>query len=508
MSKNKTLFVNSLTSIVSKVLSALIQLVCLPILIKVYGKGDYGLIAIAMSLNTFIAILQIGLPTGIPKFVAEWFAKGQRQVMVEATQTVFSFYLILALLNLILILAIRIWGIGYFVISPDQVVTLKSLLIVTAVASFISIPANYIDQLLSGVQEIAFVSRLQIVKNIIFAGLVSFVFFNPEKLSVVGFYTIRCVIMFCMIPATLSRWRRYSSFKSFIPGWNYKAIIPLLKYCLSLMTIAVFILLAEKLRPLIMTVRVSDDAAGNMTDFEIINNVRMFLVMISSSFLAALVPYVSHELATGRVSVCKKVIQDATKPVWAFSALIGFGIMLLSKEILTIYVGSENTYLQKWLILLIAATMCYLYTPCISSVILSSGRTRPLAVVTASGCVVSLLVCWFLSPITALGSIVIAHAVYICIVFFGTHLYYLPKCFGVAPGEQIMKILLPPVVSGLIMLLTVRSLLNWLAFSSSYVTILLGAIAGTIVYSAVILTIYIRPGEVRQLITKVRKSGP
>ena len=155
MSKVQKLFSNSIANITARVLNGLLQIVCLPVLIKIYGKGQCGLIAIAMSLNTFIAILQIGMPTGIPKFVAEWIGKGETRVMEKATRTVFSFYLIVATINLVLILWIRNFA-NYFKILPDQIDTLKSLLIVTAIVSFISIPVNFVDQLLTGVQEIAF----------------------------------------------------------------------------------------------------------------------------------------------------------------------------------------------------------------------------------------------------------------------------------------------------------------------------------------------------------------
>ena len=506
MNKSRTLFSNSVTNIVSKVLNALIQMVCLPILIKVYGKGNYGLIAIAISLNMFLAIMQFGLPTGIPKFVAEWVARKDYNVMQKATRTVFSLYLIMAFTGLLLILAIRYFFLDYFKIYPDQVAILKDLLLVTAIASCISIPVNYIDQLLSGVQEIAFISKMQMIQNAIFAGLVLFIYTNPDKLSVIGFYTANCIIMFCMVPAKLFRWLRYSSLKTFVPDWSFKEIIPLLKYCISLLAMGIFIMLANNLKPIILSFRVSEDAARNMADFQIINYIGMFLMMISSSFVVALVPYVSHEFATGNLSIYRKVIQDVTKPVWAVGTLLGFGIILLSKELLTIYVGVENIYLQKWLILLIAASMYNLYNPCIASVILGSGRTLPLTAITASGCVISLLVCWFVSPINALGSMTYSLIAYNFVIFLGVHFYYLKKYFQVEPMQQIVDILFPPVFAGLIMLFCIRYLLNYLAMTNPYLTILTGATTGTVIYSAVILTIYIKPAEVILLLNKIRKK--
>ncbi|MBT4483033.1 MAG: lipopolysaccharide biosynthesis protein [Candidatus Latescibacteria bacterium] len=505
MSTNK-LYLNSVTTVSSKFFSALVQILCLPILIKVYGKGEYGLIVIALFLNTFIAILQFGIPSGMLKFVAEWIAKGQKQEMVKATRTVTTFYLVIALINVVIILSIRYFFIDMFKIHPEQMVILGSLLIVTAVASFVSIPVGLIDQLLSGVQEIAFIAKMQMIKNAIYASLVFYIFLNPQKLSIVEYYILNVIIMFSMVPVKLMRWTRHSSLRVFIPGWNFKSIFPLLKYCSSLLVLAVFIILADKLTPMIMSVRVSANAAEHMTDYQIINNVRMFIMMIGSSFFMTLVPYVSHEFAKGNTHVYKKTIQHATKPVWAVGALIGFGVILLSKELLTIYVGVENLYLHKWLILLVASVIYNLYNPCISSVIIASGRTLPLVAISGCACLVSLVACWMLCPVTAIGAIVIANVIYTGIAFLGSHFYYLPKCFGVSPIEQIMKVLLPPVLSGLIMLFSVRYLLDWLDIASPFVTIVIGAITGFVVYSLVILTIYIKPVDAMLLINKVKKN--
>ena len=80
----RLLFSNSFWSIFSKLTNSLIQLISLPVLISVFGKSNYGLIVIAMSLNSFIAIIQLGLPTGLPKFVAEWLTRKEDQALSMA----------------------------------------------------------------------------------------------------------------------------------------------------------------------------------------------------------------------------------------------------------------------------------------------------------------------------------------------------------------------------------------------------------------------------------------
>ncbi len=503
MTNSRKLFSNSVTSIAAKFLNALLQIICLPVLLKVYGKGGYGLIAIAMSLNTLIAILQLGLPTGIPKFVAEWFAKKDYSVMQKATSSVFSFYLVLAFINFFAILAIRYFFISYFKISPEEALVFKDLLIITAIVSFISIPYNYLEQLLSGVQEIVFNSKMQMIKNIFFACLVVFVFLRPNSLTIVQFYAINCITMLAVMPWQVFKWLKYGTIKTFIPQWHFKETVPLLKYCLNLFIMGIFIIMADKLKPLILTLRVTGNAAAKMADYQIIYNVVMFLNMIAGSFIAALIPYISHEFVIGNKKIYKKAIQDVTKPVWAFGALIVFLILLLSKELLIIYVGAANLYLQKWLAIFLVGYLYVLYTPCIAAVVLAAGRTLPYTLGTAVGCIVSLVVCWLLVPFSPLGGMVYSYIAYIVILFSIVHFYYLRKVFDVSPAEQIIKVFFPPLIIGLVMIYFIRFLLNWIDIKNPYFNICVGGFAGTLLYSLLIIFFYIKPKEVKLLLERL-----
>lgn len=496
---------NTTYSIFAKITNALLQIVSLPILIKIYGKEAYGLIVLAMSLNTFIAILQLGLPSGLPKFVSEWLARGEEEQLKSSTRMATSFYLIVAFINLLILLALALFGTGMFNVEPDQVGTLEVLLIITAVTSFFAIPATSLDQLLTGAQELGFVSRVEIAKNFLFAGLVSFVFFYPESLSISQFYILRCIVMFLLVPAKISRWTRYGTLSSFVPGWDYRAALPLLKYCFSLMVFAVFGTISEKIRPIILGMRVPADAGSALSDYQIINNVRIFLMMIGSSFMVALIPHISGAAAAGNDSIFKKTIVKGTKYVWSVTALMGFGIIMLSKELLSIYVGPGNLYLKVWWIIIIFGTLYNLYITPIISVILSSGKLIPMIYATAIGGVISLFICWIMTPQYGVGGIAISLVAYNLTHLLVTHYWYLPKYFQVNPSQQVFKILMPPIIAGIIMCFTVRNVLNVIGFENNYLNICFGGGLGTLIYIGIILIVYIPAADGKELALRILK---
>lgn len=502
----RRLFSNSFWSIASKLINSFIQIFSLPVLISTFGKADYGLIVIAMSLNTFIVIIQLGLPTGLPKFVAEWLAIKENQTLTAAIRSVSSFYISLGTINLLVLLGIALFWPDIFKVNTDQIITLKILLIITAVTSFFAIPATVLDQTLTGAQELGFISSLEMVKNLFFAALVGSIYFLPEWLSITEFYFLRCVLMFIMIPWKILRWRKYGSISVFLPGWNFKAALPLLKYCLSLATFSIFIALSERLRPVILGIRITSDAGEVLSDFQIINYIRVFLLMLSSGIMSALVPHISGSTANGNKLIYDRTIEKGTRHIWAFGALVGFGIIMLSKELLCIYVGVENLHLQLWLVLLVLSTLYNLYSTPMASVILSSGQLSPMIAATATGCLISLAICWLTAPRFGVGSCVFSLVAYNAVHFLVTHFWYLPRYFNLKPIKQIVRYLLPPVVAGVVMCLAGRWVIDQLGFKNDYANISIGAICGTLIYTVIILLMgYIRPSEGLELLTKLKK---
>ena len=144
-----------------------------------------------------------------------------------------------------------------------------------------------------------------------------------------------------------------------------------------------------------------------------------------------------------------------------------------------------------------------LYSSCIAAVVLASGRTLPYTIGTAVACLVSLLVCWFLVPITALGGMVYAHVVYVSIIFVIVHFHYLRKIFDVSPVEQITRVFFPPLIAGICMVFCIRYLLTLLNMTSSYLNIGVGVVAGTLLYSAVILLTYIKPMDIKSIFNRI-----
>ena len=62
------LFKGSALGIVSKVFDAAIKFITIPLLVGFFGKLDYGLIALAFSLNAYLRLMELGMNVGAIRF--------------------------------------------------------------------------------------------------------------------------------------------------------------------------------------------------------------------------------------------------------------------------------------------------------------------------------------------------------------------------------------------------------------------------------------------------------
>nr|WP_321466998.1 lipopolysaccharide biosynthesis protein [uncultured Desulfobulbus sp.] len=498
-----TILKNASLSALAKIINALIQVISLPVLLGTFGKDNYGLIVIAMSLNTFIAIFQLGLPTGVPKFVAEWLAKKEYCQLRVGAKTILCIYLGISLFNFFVIFLVALFGESFFKVHQNQVTVLKDLLLITSFTSFFAIPAAMLDQCLIGAQKLGFVAKTEIVVSFFFANLVIIVHFCPLLMTIVQFYAIRCAIIFLMVPWKILQWIKIAGIGVIIPSFNFDSLRPLLKYCFAVSAFAIFTAIAERSRPIILGVRIPHNVAGVLADYQIVNYVKMFLEMISSTIVLSLIPYISGTYAEGDKFIYKNIITVGTKFIWAFGAMIGFSVILLSREILLLYVGGEYLYLNKWLVLLVIGFLYNLYNPGMSSAILSSNCLRPLIYATFVGCIGSSLICWFFAPYFGIGALIYSFIFYNFILFCFTHFWYFPRFFHIDPFQQILKILLPPIFAGLVMCFVGRICMENFGSSSIFINIMIGESTGLIVYLSIIVMFYIKPADLKGFYRKL-----
>ena len=147
-------------STVSRVLSAIVGFFTVPLLLGLYGKAEYGILALATSCNGYMQLLDLGMNSGSVKFFAQWKAEGKIDLIHRVSGTNMTFYLIISAINVLLLLLLAAFGEPLFNITHDQFIILRECLLILAIFNVFSWETTPFQQLLQADQQIATINRL------------------------------------------------------------------------------------------------------------------------------------------------------------------------------------------------------------------------------------------------------------------------------------------------------------------------------------------------------------
>jgi O-antigen/teichoic acid export membrane protein len=134
-------------------LDALIGLVLLPFNVRHLGQSAYGLWMLTSSMTTYFSVLDLGFGGSIVKFVAQYRARRDAEGLNDIASTLFVIFSVLGLVAyaVFLLLAFNIQRV--FNLSPEQLSTGRSLMLVIGVYVSLGFPFSIFGGIINGFQR-------------------------------------------------------------------------------------------------------------------------------------------------------------------------------------------------------------------------------------------------------------------------------------------------------------------------------------------------------------------
>ena len=143
--------------------NAAYNFIAVPILIGYFGKEQYGLIGLAMSINVYMRLMDMGLNSTNVRFYSTWLAQKEYTKVKKSFQTSLSFYGCIGLINAAILLVICAFSDSIFNVTPEQNVILRHLLIILSVSAFCNWFSSCFDQLIKGTENVDWIQRRQLI---------------------------------------------------------------------------------------------------------------------------------------------------------------------------------------------------------------------------------------------------------------------------------------------------------------------------------------------------------
>lgn len=424
MSKLNYILDSFIWGVLAKVLQSTVQFFTVPFLLAYFGKYDYGLIALAISINAYLQLLDMGVNTGGVKYFSEWIHSKNSLLLDSVARTSITFYSCVGLLNAFFLVLLAYKGLPFFNLEDYQVPLMKQMLLILAFVSVFNWGASVFNQLLIANQKIAYIQKVNIIKYTldIFVVVLTIRF----KLNILEYFFIQMLLNSAILIPLGHKARKLNLISSFLPNTDWKNFKQILNYSLALILMGVFQMSAVKLRPVILSIY-STKGLSIVSDFRVMEVITLFVISIGGILTSILLPKTTRLLLDGNESIIKSFIYKSVKYTSILSCFLCFPLILCSQEILTLYVGRSYTYLAPWLSVWLVAILLTMHKSPIDSLILSMGKTRMLVYSSAISCIISLVLNGILTPYLDSAAAVIGYIVYILIQISFYYFYFNSK---------------------------------------------------------------------------------
>lgn len=419
-SANKA-FSGMVWSVVVNLVTAVYGFIAAPLLIRYFGRSEYGIIALATSVNAYMQLMDMGLSSTNVRFFSNWIAKGDTERVKKLMQTCTAFYGVIGVINAIVLIVISLFSSQIFNVTPEQDIVLKQMLWALSVVAVINWYTSCYGQLISATENIAWVQKRTLVTKLLMVVVV--VITLTLKLTIFQYFLLTLLAGLVVLPATIRKVKREAPFISLKAKFDKTTFKEILPYSLNIFSFGIFQFTYNNLRPVILGMQ---GTIESVTDHGVIASIAALVSMVGGVFIGALLPASSRIVANGDQENYNRVAYKGTHFITIVLCFCAFGLMSVDKDLMMIYVGQDFMHMVSWLDVWLLLTITG-NVSCISSLILAGTNIKPLTYSSFVASTAGLVACWFAVPKFQAGGAVIAMIVYNAVQQIFYYTYYWPR---------------------------------------------------------------------------------
>ena len=412
-------------SVVANLVNAIYGFIAAPILIRYFGRSEYGLIALAMSVNAYMGLMDMGLSSTNVRFFSNWLAKGDNDKVRKLMQTCTAFYGCIGIINAVALFVVSIFSSQIFNVTTEQDAVLKQMLWVLAGVAVINWFSSCYGQFVSATENVAWVQKRTLFTKLLMVLLVFMTVWF--EFSILEYFIGIILASIIVLPATIRKVKKEASFISFAPKFDMTTFKEILPYSLNIFSFGIFQFSYNHLKAVVVGMQ---GAISSVTDYGVMTSLAGLISMVGGVFIQALLPASSRIVANGDKAAFERVAYKGTHFVTIVLCFCAFGLMSIDKDLMMVYVGEDFMHLIPWL------NTCLILTitgnvSCISSLILGGSNIKPLTYSSAVASISAIATSWFAVPYFQAGGVVIGMIVYNGVQQIFYYCYYWRKTLGI-----------------------------------------------------------------------------
>ena len=487
--------------LLQNIISIAYSVFAVPFLVSHFGKEKYGLIGIAISVNVYTQILEMGLTFANVKLFSEYIQNRDFDKLQRFLGLSNFLYIMIGLINAIIILLIAVYSNTFFNVTDEQADTLSHLLMVlSANAVFAWISVSF-DQFLKAEEQIDWIAKRQsVLKLFQFLILASIIYF---KLSVEFYFFCYTFLATIILPLSILKVRKLEPEIHLKPSFDKEMLSAILPYFLSFFSFGVFQFIAGSSRSILLG---NISGPSSVAEFTVMTTVTSVVTMFTSIFTQTLLPIVSKMQISGNHNGLMLIVDQGSKYANILITAMVFGIIVSCKELISFYVGSSFDgifwWLDLWLLMLLLS-----HRNVMTSLVFSQQNLRPVAIMSGIAMLCSIFAYILLIPKFGVGGAVIGYFIHELIHTSFYYFYYFPRIVMINTFTMFKKNILPIWIIAFLISLFVYFICNYLLQNrSDLIYICVKSSLFIVAYAFIIWTITLNRSDKQYIISMIKRK--
>lgn len=437
MEKGKIVFNGVLWTVILNVVNVLYGIVSVPFLISYFGKEEYGLIGLALSVNVYTQLLDMGMTNSNVKFFAEYIAAKDKQKTRRLFSLTQAFYLSIGILNSSILFILAFTCQHIFNVTEEQTLILRNLLLILALNSTFSWISVCYDQFIRANDLIDWIKKrtalLKILQFVLLFATIVFKF--PIEIYFCGYIFMATVIL----PLSIRKAKRIAPYLNFRFRFDIQLLKEIYPYALGIFSFSIFQFLAYNFRPLFLGGMIGPEAVA---EFNVMNTIASVVVIVSSSFLQVFLPLITKMKVNNQNKEIENMMLNGTKFACILVSALVFLLILSVDEIFTVYVGDEYTSLSWWMSIWLL-TFLMSHRNVMASLVFTQRRIKSVAWMGLFAMIASIMCYGMLIPLCGIGGVIVGFTIHELIHTLFYYTYFLPRKFDLSTWRIFKKSVLP-----------------------------------------------------------------
>lgn len=498
MGKSKKIFSGLVWTVVQNIVSILYGLISVPFLINYFGKEEYGLIGIALSVNTYVQLLDMGMNNANVKFFAEYLSKGERDKYQKYFSLTHLLYLVIGLLNTIILLVVAFYTDSLFKVTPEQAITLRNLLWVLAINATFSWLSVCFDQLLRANEFVDWIiKRSTFLKLLQFVVLAVVLFWH---LSIEAYFVGYIFIVTAILPLTIRKAKNIQPWLKLNFAFDKTTFKSVMPYVLAIFSFGVFQFLASSSRPVFLGVF---SGPSSVAEYQVMVTITSVITIFTGAFTQVLLPFVTKLAVNNDRVNLERVIYQGSKYVNILLTILVFSIIVSCAQLLHLYVGDDFVGISKWLVLWLLMLLLS-HRNVMTSIVFSQKNLKIVAIMGCVAAVVATLLYYLLIPRFGVGGVVIGYLAHELIHTLFYYFYYFPKILYFKTPLFLIKSIAPVWLIAII-LVSILYVISTRLSMDDITYILFNVILFFLIFASYIWFIYLDKEDKKYLISLIRR---